>query len=750
MVKISVIMPVYNEEQYLKKSIQSVLNQTLKNIELIIVDDGSEDDSLKIIKGFAKKYKNIRIFTQKNQGSGKARNKAIKEAKGEYIGFLDADDFFIDTDALEKLYNHAKYNNADMVSGNIKLVDQNDELLPFKDLPYFYDYGEILPEHYGMPWAFYKNIYKKEFLVKNRIYFPDLLRGQDPVFLAEILSLIDKIFVVPTDVYAYLYINGAKQCNTYKKRHDHIMHYKMVFEYLKNPKFSEVVHRFRHEFIGFIDMMGFEGAIDTIKSIQDIFSDDPKSLRDCEEYFYFKYKDYPKLSKFVNYTINPDKPRVSVVIPVYNVEEFLDEAITSLLNQSFDDFELICVNDGSKDNSLKILNKYASIDARVKVVDKKNGGCGSARNRALDEARGEYIYFFDPDDYVLPNTLEELYKNAISNDSDLVMFKIARFIEGEPIDYSMPFYEFDKIFTGTNFNHFTFSYKQIKHYVLNSAFAPWSKLYKKAFLDEYDDFRFDLNVAFDDVPFHVKTILRAKKISFSPQYYYHYRYTNPNSVNNTASNAVDIMKIVDLVEDFLLKEGYMEEFKDEFNMFKINQTNMYLVSSNSEEYFKQAKKKLSDISFDEIKHVPVPLLKKYDLILNSNSLKEFIVANKSYDVQSYNYYLNYDNNVQSTINDGLRNEYQSKNSKKTKLINSYDSFKIKCDKLKQKNKKVEQANDKMNNIVSTKYNEIIELEEENKRLNEQARQLEEHKNKILSSTSWKITKPLRGLKHVFK
>ena len=110
--------------------------------------------------------------------------------------------------------------------------------------------------------------------------------------------------------------------------------------------------------------------------------------------------------------------KISVVIPVYNVAEFLEEAISSLLNQTFEDFELICVNDGSKDNSLDILNDFAKKDSRVVVIDKENGGCGSARNRALDEAKGEYIYFFDPDDYILPDAFERLYENIVNNDSD--------------------------------------------------------------------------------------------------------------------------------------------------------------------------------------------------------------------------------------------------------------------------------------------------------------------------------------------
>ena len=372
--------------------------------------------------------------------------------------------------------------------------------------------------------------------------------------------------------------------------------------------------------------------------------------------------------------------KISVIIPVYNVEEFLDEAISSLLNQTFEDFELICVNDGSKDSSLDILNKFAKQDSRVIVIDKENGGCGSARNRALDEAKGEYIYFFDPDDYILPNAFEDLYKNITDNQSDLVIFKIAMFMDGEPIDYSNPLFNFDEVFTDVDFNNFTFTYKDVKPHIMNSGFAPWSKLYRKEFLDRYDDFRFDLGVAFDDVPFHVKSMVRAKKISFAPDYYYHYRYANPNSVNNTSSNGIDIMKIVDLVEDFLRSENYFDDLKDEFYYFKLTQIFMYMMSTNTEEYFQLAKKNIHELPEDDIKSVPKHLLYQSELVKDSNSLEEY----------------------------KLKLEIDSKRAEIKKLYKKNAS-------LKKEKKKVDKINEE-----------------------------------ILSSTSWKVTKPLRGFKRVFK
>ena len=122
-------------------------------------------------------------------------------------------------------------------------------------------------------------------------------------------------------------------------------------------------------------------------------------------------------------------PKISVLIPVYNASEFLYDSIPSILNQTYSDIELVCVNDGSKDNSLEILNKFKSKDSRIKVIDKENGGCGSARNRALEEATGEYIYFFDPDDKLEENAFELAMDSAMKNDSDMVVFKANIFDE---------------------------------------------------------------------------------------------------------------------------------------------------------------------------------------------------------------------------------------------------------------------------------------------------------------------------------
>lgn len=386
--------------------------------------------------------------------------------------------------------------------------------------------------------------------------------------------------------------------------------------------------------------------------------------------------------------------KISVVIPVYNVEKFLEDSLKSVLNQTLEDIELICVNDGSQDNSLQLLKKFAESDFRIRIINQENRGCGASRNRALDEAVGDYIYFFDPDDYILPNAFEELYDNAVSNESDLVIFKIARFRDGEPVDYFNPGFDLEQHFDkNVDFNNFTFDYHSVKKYVLNSSFAPWTKLYKKEFLDKFDDFRFPINLPFDDVPFHVKAMLRSKKISFVPDYFYHYRLSNSTSVNNTSSNGIYIMDIIDIVEKFLIDENFFNDFEKEFYLFKIEQIFNYMISSNSEEYFKRAKKELLKVKESY-----------FDKGLNDD---EFI--NKQYVVK-----------CDEVLKSDNYDEY---------LLN------LKLNELELQHKKLKKS--------------YANLKKNNKKLKKQNKKLVKENEKLINSRSWKLTKPLRKLKNNF-
>ena len=118
-----------------------------------------------------------------------------------------------------------------------------------------------------------------------------------------------------------------------------------------------------------------------------------------------------------------NNPKISVIVPVYNVERYLRKCLDSIIAQTFSDWECICVDDGSPDNSGKILDEYAAKDKRFVIIHKENGGVSSARNAGLDMARGEYITFCDSDDWIEKETYEVAYMNAKKNNADIVTWQ---------------------------------------------------------------------------------------------------------------------------------------------------------------------------------------------------------------------------------------------------------------------------------------------------------------------------------------
>lgn len=120
-------------------------------------------------------------------------------------------------------------------------------------------------------------------------------------------------------------------------------------------------------------------------------------------------------------------PKVSIVVAIYNVEKYVSKCIESILKQTFTDFELLLVNDGSKDGSLAILEEYAAKDSRIEIINKVNGGLSDARNVGMKKAQGKYIYFVDGDDFIEETLLEKCVNKLEQTDSDMVMFDIYQY-----------------------------------------------------------------------------------------------------------------------------------------------------------------------------------------------------------------------------------------------------------------------------------------------------------------------------------
>lgn len=192
-------------------------------------------------------------------------------------------------------------------------------------------------------------------------------------------------------------------------------------------------------------------------------------------------------------------PKVSIIVPVYNVEKYLDKCLNSLINQTLKDIEIIIVNDGSPDNSQAIIDKYKNKYSNIKAYTKKNEGLSSARNYGMKYAKGEYISFIDSDDYIEYNMYEKMYKKAKEHDFDIVTCDLTYI------------YEDKKVYCSSNIKKDLFNKKEIKKIMTNIYPAAWNKIYKRKLLQN-TKINFKIGVWFEDVEFlyrllpHINTI----------------------------------------------------------------------------------------------------------------------------------------------------------------------------------------------------------------------------------------------------
>ena len=227
-------------------------------------------------------------------------------------------------------------------------------------------------------------------------------------------------------------------------------------------------------------------------------------------------------------------PKISVIIPVFNVEKFLPRCLDSVLHQTFSDFEVICVNDGSPDNCDKILEQYAQKDNRIKIISQINQGLSMARNNGFKYALGEYIYFLDSDDFIHPQLLEYAYKLAVGNKADIVEFDFKKIkIDSEFNVGKENLPEFDKIEYTVTDNPLDFWCIKRKPKI---SFNVWTKLYKKELID---NFRFIANIHYEDYPFNCAVLSKRPKYILT-NLQMHYYFYNPQSISNIKANPKQI------------------------------------------------------------------------------------------------------------------------------------------------------------------------------------------------------------------
>ena len=250
-------------------------------------------------------------------------------------------------------------------------------------------------------------------------------------------------------------------------------------------------------------------------------------------------------------------PKVSIVVPIYNVEKYLRQCLDSIANQTLKDIEVICVNDGSKDSSLEIIMEYVNKDPRFKVIDKPNSGYGNSMNRGFDMAEGEYIGIVESDDYAEPDMFEKLYSCAKENDLDACksgFFFYYSVPEEKNIPSKIASYIMCKdVFCPTD------DFKSLREQIEFFNIKPtiWSAIYKKEFVRE-NNIRFNETpgASFQDTSFNFKVWALAKRVKLLEECFLHYRQDNESSSINSAS------KVFCVCDEYREIEAFLEQHPD--------------------------------------------------------------------------------------------------------------------------------------------------------------------------------------------
>ena len=252
--------------------------------------------------------------------------------------------------------------------------------------------------------------------------------------------------------------------------------------------------------------------------------------------------------------------KLSVIIPVYNVEKYIDKCIESVLNQTIKDIQIILINDGSTDNSLEKCKKWADSYNNIQLINKKNGGQAEARNLGLNFASGEYIFFLDSDDYLPIDALETLYKTIIEKDYDLVCgVSISIFKNGEEIKSENPL----------NKERFEGSGKDLILKTKYRGIPPmvWLYMFKAKFLKE-NSIKFPEGLYHEDCEFMLKVMYKASKVRFIDKVTY-YQFISENSTMRSvnAKKSKDAKKKKKNIEKFTNEEVKEKKIKKAFNKY---------------------------------------------------------------------------------------------------------------------------------------------------------------------------------------
>lgn len=404
---ISIIVPIYNVEEYLKECLDSIQKQTYQNYDCIMINDESTDSSREIAETYLVDSR-FRLINQDNQGLSAARNTGLRNLKEEssFVAFVDSDDY-LNPLFLEKLAEQIS-EDVDIIEGSIQSFKEGiyyNLLQIHQDKVVLTTVEEKLEQlvSQGLRGSVFPKLYRKSLLNDN--FFPKGFIFEDLAVIPELVTLSKKWVKIQDVLYYYRIRENSITTKSFSE---------------KNLDIFKIIEKFD---LFFVDAdLNVKLWAERLKYAQlnhqyqtTVLEDNPYASKYQEklEKLMLKIKKYEKREV--------TGELISIIISVSDTDSYLRQCLDSLLNQTYISFEVILLNDGSKDSSVAICQEYAEKDSRFKYFEKEQDSISASYNLGIEASRGSYITFIKSDDWVDSDYLELLYATMIEEKADIVV-----------------------------------------------------------------------------------------------------------------------------------------------------------------------------------------------------------------------------------------------------------------------------------------------------------------------------------------
>ena len=533
---ISIIIPVYNVENYLRSCLDSVLSQTYKDFEVLMVNDGSTDSSGVICQEFAERDRRFHYFEKENGGLSDARNYGIERAQGEYLTFIDSDDFLFE-DYLENLYHASRLSDSDItIGGYCRFGDSNfyfyndrfksDSLVSVKDfqaIQYLDSMLDVTFLTFSTAWG---KLFKRELFSELR--FPYGKYAEDQFLIWKLYMKAEKIYVFNGASYVYR-MNPLGLSNIFTLKHlDYIDALEERIKDTKDMEGIEIQHSFNMYRYVLQRILGQLEEHDYIDEAQEV----REKLELAEQ------GQYPFLSNEVKeFEVENGGELISIIVPIYNVEKYLRMCLDSIEQQTYSNIEVLLINDGSPDASGEICQEYVARDSRFHYFEKENGGLSDARNYGIERSNGKYITFVDSDDWLELTYVEDLYQAAIRNDADTVVSHFTIYNESDR-NYYVHIWDdyYEKTYTGEELV-LELPSLESEGYVFTTS---WGILFNQKL---FNNIRFPKGKVIEDSRTNYKLFFKSEKITYiHKEIYYHREGIKSICSNITEKFLTDVLE----------------------------------------------------------------------------------------------------------------------------------------------------------------------------------------------------------------